>query len=36
MKCVYENWHDGYPPCCTHECDGCVWNDKEEGEDGET
>ena len=27
MKCVYANWHDGNPPCCTHDCDGCVWND---------
>ena len=35
MKCVYANWHEGNPPCCTHECDGCVWNDDEEVEEGE-
>ena len=32
MKCVYSNWHDGNPPCCTHDCEGCVWNDDEEAE----
>lgn len=36
MKCVYANWHEGNPPCCTHECDGCVWNDDKEAEEGET
>lgn len=36
MKYAYANWHDGKPPCCTHECDGCVWNDDdEEAKEGE-
>ena len=36
MKCVYANWHDGTPPCCTHDCEGCVWCDEDEAEGGET
>ena len=35
MKCVYANWHDGKPPCCTYECDVCIWNDDEEAEEEE-
>ena len=29
MKCVYANWHDGNQPCCTHDCEGCIWCDDE-------
>lgn len=35
MKCVYANWHDGNPPCCTHDCEGCVWCVEDEAEEGE-
>lgn len=35
MKCIYANWNDGNPPCCTYECDGCVWNDDNETEEDE-
>ena len=23
------NGDDGKPPCCTHDCEGCIWNDEE-------
>lgn len=36
MKCVYANWHDGNQPICTHNCEGCVWRDEDEAEEGET
>lgn len=29
MKCVYAKWHDGNSPCCTHDCEGCVWYDND-------
>lgn len=32
MKCTYANWHDGHPPCCTHDCKGCIWCDEDENE----
>ena len=35
MKCVYANWNDGSPPCCTHDCDGCIWYAEDESEEGE-
>lgn len=35
MKCVYGKWNDGKQPCCTHECNGCLWSDDEETEEAE-
>lgn len=35
MKCVYAKYHDDRPPCCTHECDGCLWCDEVETEEDE-
>ena len=35
MKCVYAKYHDDRPPCCTHECDGCLWCDEVEAEEDE-
>lgn len=35
MRCTYTNWHDGKPPCCTHDCEGCVWCDEDEAEEDE-
>ena len=32
--CNYEK-ENGKPPCCTHECDGCVWHEEEEDGDGD-
>ena len=25
--CTYEKWNDDRPPCCTKDCDGCLWNE---------
>lgn len=36
LKCVYARYHDDRPPCCTHECDGCLWYDEVEVEEDET
>ena len=33
MKCVYANWNDGNQPCCTHDCDGCIWCVDDEAEE---
>lgn len=35
MKCVYARDHDDRPPCCTHDCDGCLWCDEDEAEEAE-
>ena len=35
MKCVYASFNDGKPPCCTHDCDGCLWCDEDGVEEGE-
>lgn len=25
--CTYQD-ANGKPPCCTHDCDGCVWHEE--------
>lgn len=35
MKCIYANWHDGNLPICTHDCDGCIWRNEDDTEEGE-
>ena len=30
--CTYQK-ENGKEPCCTHDCEGCMWNDKDEDEE---
>lgn len=30
--CTYQK-ENGKTPCCTHDCDGCVWNQTSENEE---
>ena len=30
--CIYQK-ENGIPPCCIHECDGCMWHEEEEEEE---
>ena len=30
MNCGYEKWNDGKQPCCTHDCDWCLWSEEAE------
>ena len=30
--CIYMKYNEGKPPCCTHECNGCLWNDEDNDE----
>ena len=32
--CTYEK-ENGKQPCCTHECEGCVWHESDENEDND-
>ena len=28
--CTYMKYHDDRPPCCTHDCEYCLWYDEDE------
>lgn len=30
--CTYQR-ENGKAPCCTHDCDGCVWHEEDEDEE---